>query len=139
MTHDGRELNNERFCELVDTFGGEPQTRALLMAILEAKAAPADERAQLLAVSHHLAEVMQNHYTTSRLYNLITVELSELQGDYQEGNETEQELRSGLLIPVLSKAVADDIALGKAAAEETRVVSVRRSRGRKLEERKQNE
>ena len=40
---DHREQENERFCELVDTFGSEPQTRALLMATLEAKAAP-DER-----------------------------------------------------------------------------------------------
>ena len=111
-THGRREAENERFCELIDNFGGEPQTRAFLMAILEAKAMPADERAQLLAISHHLAEIMQNDYTASRLYNVIIDELNAIEGDYQDKHATERELRNGLLIPALRKALAADFLEG---------------------------
>jgi hypothetical protein len=119
---DRRELENERFCELVDTFGGEPDTRRLLLAILEAKAAPDVQRAQLLAVSLCLAEVMENPCTPSALYNEIGDTLADIQNEHEGSGGQERELRAGFLVPAMIAASGgNDIPVAKTLPDDRQV------------------
>lgn len=99
---DLRETATDRFCELLDTLASEPDIRPLLMVILEAKAAPDDQPAQLLKLSYLLAEVMENPFTPGRLYNVIADELNDIRSEYEESGRQERDLRAGLFVPALA-------------------------------------
>jgi hypothetical protein len=78
---DTRELLNERFCELVDDYGAEPRTRELLVAILEAKAAPEDVAALRRAVGFLLAEAMSNSAMPVELRNALNDAIVQIEND----------------------------------------------------------
>jgi len=67
-----------------------------------------DPHAQVLALSYHLAEVMENPFISSRLYNAIGDELNEIQNDHQESAGVERKLRAGLFVPSLLASYKND-------------------------------
>lgn len=105
MEQTRREAETERFGELISELGHEPKIRALLMAILEAKAAPDDQQAQAFAVSHHLAEVLENDCTPERIFNEIVDGLISIEDT--EGN-TQRDLRAGFYVSDLINTTQKD-------------------------------
>lgn len=101
---DRRELETERLCELLDILNDDPGTRALFKAILEAKATPDDQQAQLLAVSLCLVEVMENPCTPSALYNEIGDTLTDIQNEHEGEGAQERDLRAGFFVPAMMAA-----------------------------------
>lgn len=69
--YDHSELESERFCELVDAFGCDPDTRAKLMAILEAKAAPDDQHVQFQSLANRLADLIDDPHVPRAAANLL--------------------------------------------------------------------
>lgn len=94
---DRREWENERFVELLNHFSDEPDIRALLTAILEAKAAPDDLDAQYKAICAHLAQVLDNPHLHKDLFNFIDDGLIEMQNSVGFSTNSAECLTSGFV------------------------------------------
>lgn len=101
------ELESERRNELFSELSHEPEIHEFLIAYLEAKADPDDERAQCLALSYLLAEVIENPFTPERIRDEIADGLSQIEGDFQ-GGVLERQLRAGCLVPAMIHAATKD-------------------------------
>lgn len=93
-------LQNERYCELVDTHSRS--IRPLLMAILEAQDEPWDKDKQFYAISWHLAAVLSNPCLPDRLRSQISDGITEFHNDVKVCFESPAVLRAGGFVPLLA-------------------------------------
>ena len=110
------EALNERYCDLLNKYGSDPETHALFSAILEVRHAPQDEGAQFKAISLCLAELLENNFLPDALRTGITdgiiaaVNATEL-----GGFDSPEVLRAGGLVPVLGALLQRELPSANAA------------------------